>query len=112
MDTHGSIFKLISKNEKFDEIIYNEKLVNLFLAKIIDKVCAKSVYNWNWKPNSGRVSREIIMLPCLEVAEGEDYIWEENGKHYTLAVEYISYIYLSGRVNKNQKLIDTYSYQY
>ena len=112
LDTHGSIFKLISKNEKFDEIIYNEKLVNLFLAKIIDKVCAKSVYNWNWKPNSGRVSREIIMLPCLEVAEGEDYIWEENGKHYTLAVEYISYIYLSGRVNKNQKLIDTYSYQY
>ena len=56
--------------------------------------------------------REIILLPCIEVSADADYIWEENGKYYTLAVDYISYIYLTGRVNYNNKLIKNYTYQY
>ena len=56
--------------------------------------------------------REIILLPCLEVSENDEYIWEENGRYYTLATNYISYLYLTGKVNKYQKLIDTYTYTY
>ena len=89
------------------------EVVNGFFSSLITKIFTTGAYNRTaCLISEEKFTREIIMLPCLEVAEGEDFIWEENGKHYTLAVDYISYIYLSGRVNKNQKLIDTYSYQY
>ena len=112
LDTHGSIFRLIAKNSEFAKATKDKLEVNLYLAKMIDKICSKSLYDWQWKPNSQRAGREIILLPCLEVGDGEEYIWEEDGKHYTLAVEYIAYVYLTGRVNFNQKRIDNYTYQY
>ena len=112
LDTHGSIFRLNPNNQRYDETLKGNLQCNLFIAKLINKVCAKSLYNWQWKPNSSRASREIILLPCLEVTKNDDYILEENGHFYTLAIEYISYIYLSGRVEFNQRLIDKYEYKY
>ena len=112
LDTHGSIFRLMPNNQRYNELLEGNLQCNLFIAKLINKVCAKSLYNWQWKPNSSRASREIILLPCLEVTKNDDYIWEENGHYYTLAVEYISYMYLSGRVEFNQRLIDKYEYKY
>ena len=112
LDTHGSIFRLMPNNQRYNELLEGNLQCNLFIAKLINKVCAKSLYNWQWKPNSPRASREIILLPCLEVTKNDDYIWEENGHYYTLAVEYISYMYLSGRVEFNQRLIDKYEYKY
>ena len=94
------------------KLFEKEELLYSFMAKMLTKIFCKTFYRFSKSITEDDFYKNFIMLPCLEVAEGEDYIWEENGKHYTLAVEYISYIYLSGRVNKNQKLIDTYSYQY
>ena len=112
LDTHGSIFRLIAKSENFANTVKNKLEVNLYLAKIINKICSKSLYDWQWKPNSQRASRELILLPCLEVGKDDEYIWEENGHYYTLAVEYISYIYLTGKMEYSQKKIDNYTYQY
>ena len=94
------------------KLFEKEELLYSFMAKMLTKIFCKTFYGFSKSITEDDFYKNFIMLPCLEVAEGDDYIWKENGKHYTLAVEYISYIYLSGRVNKNQKLIDTYSYQY
>lgn len=106
----GDSYTLIHKNEEFRDILTKDTYS--FLSIVITRLFTKTVFGYSYKVNSDRFDREIILLPCLEVAEGEDYIWEENGKHYTLAVDYISYLYLTGRVNYNQKLIDNYTYQY
>ena len=112
MDTHGSVFRVIPKEPNLQKIFNNSDEVNYFFGRSIQHICRNGIYNYSWLPNSGRVAREIILLPCLEVSKDEEYLWEENGKYYTLAVEYISYIYLQGRANYNQKLIDNYTYQY
>ena len=112
MDTHGSVFRLIPKSDNFDIILNQKPIIDYYLSKIITKVCRNGIYNYSWLPNSGRVGREVILLPCIEVKTIEEAIWEENGKYYTLAENYISYLYLSGKVNQNQKLIDNYTYQY
>ncbi|MCR5483089.1 MAG: hypothetical protein K6E99_01595, partial [Bacilli bacterium] len=112
MDTHGSVFRLLPKENKLGELMKQHEELNYFLGKSITKICRNGIYNYSWLPNSSRVGREIILLPCLEVGEGEDFIWEDDGKHYTLAIDYISYIYLTGKVNYNQKRIDNYTYQY
>ena len=107
----SSVHVLLHKNKELEKSM--SEVVNGFFSSLITKIFTTGAYNRTaCLISEEKFTREIIMLPCLEVAEGEDFIWEENGKHYTLAVDYISYIYLSGRVNKNQKLIDTYSYQY
>ena len=107
----SSVHILISKNEKFDKI--RTDIVNKFLAKIISKIFTTGIYNRTANLiDNPKFDREIILLPCLEVTKTDDYIWEENGHYYTLAVEYISYMYLSGRVEFNQRLIDKYEYKY
>ena len=112
LDTHGSIFRLIAKEYGLRKILEDDMIVGNFFAKMIMKICKNGIYNYNWKPNSQRAGLEYILLPCIEVKENDEYIWEENGHYYTLAVEYISYIYLDGRVRHNQKLIDNYTYHY
>ena len=112
MDTHGSLFRLIPKNDKLFRVLNRNRFINLYFGKSITKICSNGIYNYNWLPNSTRVGREIILLPCLEISSEEESIWEENGHYYTLAADYISYLYLSGRVNYNQKLIDAYTYSY
>ena len=104
---------LENRNEKLNDIFNFSKIVPLFFARTITKLFTNNgIFSWTYKVSKDDFNREIVLLPCLEVAAGEDYIWEENGKHYTLAINYISYLYLSGKVNYNQKLIDNYIYQY
>lgn len=101
---------------RIDELqkIFNESMVvPLYFSKIITKLFVNNgIFSWSYKVTKEKFDRELILLPCLEVKDGEEYIWEENGKFYTLAVNYISYLYLSGRVNYNQKLVENYTYQY
>ena len=84
----------------------------LFISKLITKVFCKTFYGFAKPITENDFNREIILLPCLEVSQDDEYIWEENGHYYTLATNYISYLYLTGRMNKYQKLIDTYTYTY
>lgn len=106
----GDSYTLLHKNEKLKNVM--DKNAYNFFAIIITHVFTKSVFGYSYKVNSERFGRELILLPCLEVAKDEEHIWEEDGHCYTLAVDYISYLYLTGKVNYNQKLIDTYTYNY
>ena len=112
MDTHGSVFKLNAKNNLFDKLLKSDRKLNCYLSRIITKICSNNIYNYSWLPNSTRTGREIILLPCLEVDKNEDWIWEENGKYFTLATNFISYLCLQGRCNYYQKLIDKWTYLY
>ena len=104
---------LETKNASLQKIFGQSKITSLYFARIITKLFRNNgIFSWSYKVSKDDFRREIILLPCLEVSANEDYIWEENGKYYTLAVNYISYIYLTGRINYNQKLIDNYTYQY
>ena len=106
--SYGMLDILRVINNQFRNILDNNKYCYLWLAKILTKIFAHmSSYSY-----SVPFGREIILLPCIEVNKEDEYIWEENGKYYTLAVEYISYLYLTGKINYNQKLIENYSYQY
>ena len=107
---HLSIIKALSDN--FQKILDNEVKVNIFLTTILNHVYSKKIFNFNFTGADYRFDREIILLPCLEVSEKDDWIWEENGKYWTLATNYVSYIYLQGRCNYYQKLIDKWTYQY
>jgi len=97
-------------------IFNNDKLYNLctdyvgqYIAKILNKVFKKSgLFNYIYKLKDSDFNREYIILPCIETTK-EESIWEER---YTLAINYISYIYLSGRIKNCQRLIDNYTYRY
>ena len=108
MDTHGSVFRLLANNTNFKKILDVEDSVNYFISMIITHVCSNDIYNYSWLPNSSRVGRELILLPCLEVGKGEEYIWEESGKHYTLAVEYIKKMMNEAKELHEQKTIRLY----
>ncbi|MGP1414160.1 MAG: hypothetical protein ACTTID_04070 [Bacillales bacterium] len=112
MDTHGSVFRLIPHNTILNSLLCKYEYLNYFLGRTITNVCKNGIYNYNWLPNSTRVARELILLPCVEVEKDDEYIWEENDHYYTLAVKYISYIYLTGKINNSQKKIDNYTYRY
>ena len=103
---------IIIKNDNLKNLL-DKNIINYeFIAKMITKVLCNGVANRFFRSVSSDFDRELILLPCLEVAKDDEYIWEEDGHYYTLAVDYISYIYLSGRVEYNQKLIDKYEYKY
>ena len=108
MDTHGSVFRLLPRNEVLAKILNSEKAPNYFFSKIITKICNNSIYSYSWLPNSSRVSREIILLPCLEVSENDEYIWEENDRYYTLAVEYIKELMEKAKERKEARTIRMY----
>ncbi|WP_406614715.1 hypothetical protein ACJA23_01740 [Mycoplasma corogypsi] len=99
-------------NSKLKDIMDANKYSYHFLARILTKNFCKTLYGYSRVLVNNDVYKTPILLPCLEVSKEEDYIWEENGKYYTLATSYISYIYLQSRVNFNQKLIDEYTYEY
>lgn len=107
---HLSIF--VPKNDYLKQLLDYNLSINVFLVNVLNYIFSKDIFNFNFTGADYKFDRELILLPCLEVGEGEEYIWEESGKHYTLAVKYISYVYLTGRVNYNQKRIDNYTYQY
>ena len=103
---------LIPKNQIFLRILDCTPCVNVFLTTILNYAFSKKIFNFNFTGADFKFDREIILLPCLEVSSDEEYIWEENGHYYTLAVDYISYLFLTGKINYNQKKIDDYTYQY
>lgn len=103
---------LENKCHKLQEIFDANHIVPRFFAKLITKMFMTESYSWGYKLSKELFNREIILLPCLEVSQDDEYIWEENGRYYTLATNYISYLYLTGKMNKYQKLIDTYTYTY
>ena len=107
---HNSILEV--SNSKLKELLDGNLFCYQFISKMINKITIKSeIFGYGYKINN-KFDREIILLPCLEVSTSAESIWEEEGKYYTLATSYISYLYLSGRVNYNQKLVDNYTYQY
>ena len=107
---HLSIIKCLNNN--LQKILDSKSFVDSFLVIILNRVFSEEIFNYTFTGADYKFDREIILLPCLEVTKNDDYIWEENGHYYTLAVEYISYMYLSGRVEFNQRLIDKYEYKY
>ena len=108
----GDSALLENKYDKLQEIFDTNHIVPRFFAKLITKMFMNGLYSWGYKVSKELFNREIILLPCLEVSQDDEYIWEENGRYYTLATNYISYLYLTGKMNKYQKLIDTYTYTY
>ena len=107
---HNAILEI--KDAKLLKLLNNNLYCYPFLSSIINKITIKSeLFGYGYKINN-KLDREIILLPCLEVNSAENSIWEEKGKYFTLANNYISYLFLSSKINQNQKLIDNYTYQY
>ena len=107
----NNFYTLLAKISQFEKLLNNNLQVCYFFAKQLSKIFGGSIYNYVWSPNTTRAGREYIMLPWLECSKEESII-EENGKYYTIPVNYISYIYLSGRIKNCQRLIDNYTYRY
>ncbi|MCZ2781631.1 restriction endonuclease subunit S [Metamycoplasma hominis] len=104
---HNKLVKVISNDLKI--LLDTNPLLYLFLSKSITQIFYKTFFGFSKTITDEDFCREIILLPCLEVTKNDEWIWQENEHYYTLAVEYISYIYLSGKVDYNQKLIDQYA---
>ena len=96
------------KNNKFKKALDLEINCYYFLAKSLTKIFT-SMASWGY---AVPFNREIILLPVLEVSQDDGYIWEENGKFWILAINTVSYLYLQGQVNIQQRKIDTYTYKY
>ena len=47
-------------------------------------------------------------MPCLEITKNDDYIWEEDGHYYTLAVDYIEKLMNEAKELREQKTIRLY----
>ena len=107
---HSKVIDIILKPLK--ELFDNNQYLYLFLAAILTKNFCKTFYGFSKSINDSDFYKTVLLLPCLETNSKEEAIWEEDGKYYTLAVNYISYLYLTGKVKQNQKLIDNYTYQY
>jgi len=111
--TGGGHINVILLNNKLNELISREELINYFFAAILRKIFkGTGIYGYGYKITDERPNREIILLPIIEVTNNDEYIWNIDNKHYTLAVNTMSYLYLQGQVNINQKKIDNYTYKY
>ena len=84
---HLSIIKCLNNN--LQKILDSKSFVDSFLVIILNRVFSEEIFNYTFTGADYKFDREIILLPCLEVTKNDDYIWEENGHYYTLAVEYI-----------------------
>ena len=107
----SSVHILLHKFKKLEEIMSDN--ISSYFSLIITKIFTCGFYTRTaCLISKEKFDRELILLPCLEVGKDDEHIWEENGHYYTLAVEYISYIYLTGKMDNSQKKIDNYTYQY
>ena len=98
---------LLYKNSKLQDIFIKNKLCGVFFAKIITKIFLNNIFSWGYTISDDRFQREPIVLPFIECTK-EESIYEEKDKYYTLPINYISYIYSSGKIQYYQKLIDKY----
>ena len=109
----GNIYSIFEKDSNFKRVLDTSKFTYNFISNSINKVMNKSgIYGYMYKSTTEQYEREIILLPVIEIKGTDEYIWEENGKYFTLAVNTMSYLYLQGQVNIQQKKIDTYTYRY
>ena len=102
----GDSYSIIHKNKKFQEIL--NPTCNIFISVLITRIFTKSVYGYSYKVNSDRFDREIILLPCIEVTNTDDYVWKENDHYYTLATEYIEKIMDEAKELREEKTIKLY----
>ena len=106
---HNNILEL--KNQKMKSLLDAHLNIYYYLAKIVTKIMRLPGINRFMRSIGSDFNREIILLPVIEVKGTEEYVWEENGKYFTLAVNTMSYLYLQGQINIQQKKIDTYTYR-
>lgn len=98
---HNAILEL--KNSKLETLMQTFPCSFSFLCLIMNKITLRSeIFGYGYKINN-KFDREIILLPCLEVTKNDDYIWEENGHYYTLAVEYIEHLMNEAKELREQK---------
>ncbi|WP_373423281.1 restriction endonuclease subunit S [Mycoplasma iguanae] len=60
------------KNKDLEKL---DNSVNHFLAKILTNLFSNNIYNYIYKLNQNHISRESILLPCLEVKLDDQYIY-------------------------------------
>lgn len=107
---HNAILEVTNSN--LLKVLEQSLYCYSFISQIINKITIKSgIFGYSYKINN-KLDREIVLLPCLEVSDNEECIWQENGKNYTLATDYISYLVLTGKIQCYQELIDNYTYHY
>jgi hypothetical protein len=106
----SSVHILLHKNSKFEALMTDTS--NQFLSKIITQTFVKQPFGYTYLIDKDKFDREFIILPVLEVSKNEDHIWEENSKHWMLALNTVSYLYLQGQCNILQNKINNYSYGY
>ena len=103
---HNAILEI--KNTKLENLMLHHKFCFSFVCLILNKITLKSgIFGYGYKINN-KFDREIILLPCLEVTKNDDYIWEEDGHYYTLAVDYIEKLMNEAKELREQKTIRLY----
>jgi len=107
---HNNILEI--KSPSLKRILDEDINLYLYLSKMITKVLKIDGVNRFMRPIGSDFDRELILLPVLEFSENEDYIWEEKGKYLKLAKNTVSYLYLQGKINIQQRKIDSYSHPY
>lgn len=76
-----------------------------FFARLLTKIFT-GMASWGY---SVPLDREVILLPVIEVSMNDEWVWNIDGKYYTLAVSTISYLYFTGQINIQRKKIDTFT---
>jgi hypothetical protein len=106
----SSVHILIHKEEKLKKVFTKE--INSYFAKVITYVFTSQPFGYTHLIDKDNFDKQFILLPTLEVNDTEDYIWEENRKFWTLALNTTSYLYIQGQINNCQHKISAYTYKY
>ena len=102
----GNVNYLSFSSDKMYELCND--YVGQFFAKVINKIFKKSsLFGYGNKIDQAAFGREMILLPCLECSQAHS-IWEEDGKFYTLAVDYIKHLMEEAKELREQKTIRLY----
>jgi len=105
----GHINVVLFKSDKFKKIADSNIVIYHFIATMLRKIFQKTgIYGYMYKITDERPLREMILLPVMEVKFNENYIWEENGKYWTLDVDYIKTLMLEAKKRKEEKTIRLY----
>ena len=104
----GMLNILKIKNDALKLVLDQDILRYHFFARILTKIFT-GMASWGY---AVPLDREIILLPLIEVSRSENWIWNEDNKYFSLAVSTLSYLYLEGQINIQQRKIEEYSYKY
>ena len=106
---HSKIIEF--KDSKINNFFNKSNNPYYFFARLLTKIFCKTFYGFSKSITKDDFGNTSILLPCLKVSCEDEWFYQENEHYYTLATNYISYLYLTGRINKYQKLIDEYTYK-